>query len=81
MTKEPDLFDSLDYGNPADWVGCLCWMADKIDKLHQTKEPKILKEYVPDSPFPFITAGGSVYKYARPVRSDEVKFYNAKETK
>ncbi len=69
------------YEEPIDWQyiidhKCLCWFWEdsKQDKLAQN-----LNSVDSNSPFMFVDSRNVAYKHCRPVRKDEVTFYEDKE--
>ena len=69
------------YEEPIDWQyiidhKCLCWFGEdsKQDKLAQN-----LNSVDSNSPFMFVDSRNVAYKHCRPVRKDEVTFYEDKE--
>ena len=69
------------YEEPIDWQyiidhKCLCWFWEdsKQDKLAQN-----LNSVDSNSPFMFVDSRNVAYKHCRPVRKDEVTFYEDRE--
>nr|DAE58345.1 MAG TPA: hypothetical protein [Caudoviricetes sp.] len=69
------------YEEPIDWQyiidhECLCWFWEDIkqDKLAQN-----LNSVDSNSPFMFVDSRNVAYKHCRPVRKDEVTFYEDKK--
>lgn len=66
--------------NPTDWDyiiknKCLCWFWDE----GECKATGILESITSKDPFCFVTDYNGEYQYCRPVRRDEVNFYEDKK--
>lgn len=70
------------YQEPIDWDyiiknKCLCWFWDE----GECKATGILESITSKDPFCFVTDYNGEYQYCRPVRRDEVTFYEDRDDK
>lgn len=84
---EMDIFDIFMtddwelYQEPIDWDyiinnKCLCYL---WDDEKETPQIRILKKIVDECSHPYLSIGNYQYRHCRPVRRDEVTFYEDKE--
>lgn len=71
------------YQEPIDWQyiidhKCLCWFWDNCDK-EGWRRARCLRAFIPNGTNPFLDEAGYFWPYCRPVRKDEVTFYEDKE--
>lgn len=57
---------------------CLCWFWDNCDK-EGWRRARCLRAFIPNGTNPFLDEAGYFWPYCRPVRKDEVTFYEDKE--
>lgn len=71
------------YEEPIDWQyiidhKCLCWFRDNCDK-EDWQRARCLSDFIPNKTTPFLDEAGYFWPYCRPVRKNEVNFYEDKE--
>ncbi len=71
------------YVKPINWEyiidnRCLCWFWDNCDK-EGLRRARCLSDFIPNETTPFLDEAGYFWPYCRPVRRDEVTFYEDKE--
>lgn len=71
------------YEEPINWQyiidhNCLCWFWDNCDK-EGWRRARCLRAFIPNGTNPFLDEAGYFWPYCRPVRKDEVTFYEDKE--
>ena len=57
---------------------CLCWFWDNCDK-EDRQRARCLSDFIPNKTTPFLDEAGYFWPYCRPVRKDEVTFYEDKK--
>lgn len=57
---------------------CLCWFWDNCDK-EDWRRARCLRAFIPNGTNPFLDEAGYFWPYCRPVRKDEVTFYEDKK--
>ncbi len=57
---------------------CLCWFWDNCDK-EDWQRARCLSDFIPNKTTPFLDEANYFWPYCRPVRRDEVTFYEDKK--